>query len=52
MDVDLTNPSPLIMTRFERISTIAAVSAVIIAMLWDYWKARGQLKRPSKPQQQ
>lgn len=33
--VDLTDPSPLIMTNFERIATIAAFVAVVAMALWE-----------------
>jgi hypothetical protein len=32
---DLTDPSPLVMTRFEKISTICAFAAVIALALWE-----------------
>lgn len=32
---DLTDPSPLVMTNFERISTICAFAAVVVLALWE-----------------
>ena len=37
---DFDNPSPLIMTHFELISTVAAFAAVFLAMCFDTWKSR------------
>jgi len=36
---DLTNPSPLVMTHFELIATVAAFSAIAIALALDLWRA-------------
>lgn len=32
---DLTDPSPLVMTHFEKISTICAFAAVVALALWE-----------------
>lgn len=36
--IDLHNPSPLVMTTFEKISTITALGSVAVAVLLDLWK--------------
>ncbi|HTT01052.1 MAG TPA: hypothetical protein VMG11_03100 [Steroidobacteraceae bacterium] len=38
--VDLTSPNPLVMTHFELIAAVSAVSAVILAIIMDLWRAR------------
>lgn len=38
--IDLHNPSPLVMTTFEKISTITAFSVLAIAVVSDIWKYR------------
>ncbi len=37
--VDLTNPSPLIMTNFERIGTFSSLVAVAVVAFVDVWRA-------------
>jgi len=37
---DMTSASPLVMTHFELIATIAAVAAVLFAITIDVWRAR------------
>ena len=32
---DLTDPSPLVLTNFERIATICAFSALVVLALWE-----------------
>ena len=45
--VDLTNPSPLIMTHFELTGFVGGVVAVIFVIALDYW--RGRSKTGSDP---
>lgn len=37
--VDLTSPNPLVMTHFELIAAVSAVSAVVLAIVMDVWRA-------------
>lgn len=37
---DLSNPSPLVMTHFELIATLASVFAVIVAVALDFKRSR------------
>lgn len=41
---DLSDPSPLVFTRFEKISTICAFAAVFALALWERFGPN--LKRP------
>jgi hypothetical protein len=36
--VDLTTPNPLVMTHFELIAFVSAVSAVALAIVLDLWR--------------
>jgi len=38
--VDLTSPNPLVMTHFEFIAFVSAVTAVVLTILIDLWRAR------------
>jgi hypothetical protein len=41
--VDLTSPNPLVMTHFELIAFVSAVSAVALAVVLDVWRrSRGK----------
>jgi hypothetical protein len=40
--IDMTNPSPLLMTGFERTAFIGAVIGVVIAVALDLWRARSK----------
>ncbi len=37
---DLNNPSPFILTHFERIATVSSLFAVALAIALDLWRAR------------
>lgn len=41
--IDMNNPSPLLMTGFERTAFIGALIGVLIALALDVW--RGRFKR-------
>ncbi len=43
--VDLTTPNPLVMTHFELIAFVSAVTAVVLAIARDLWRARRQEDR-------
>jgi hypothetical protein len=36
---DLNNPSPFVLTHFERIATVASLFAVVMAVALDLWHA-------------
>lgn len=36
---DLNNPSPFVLTHFERIATVASLFAVALAVALDLWHA-------------
>jgi len=38
--VDLTSPNPLLMTHFELIAFVCAVTSVVLAIARDVWRAR------------
>ncbi len=37
--VDLTSPNPLLMTHFELIAFVSALSSVVLAIGLDVWRA-------------
>ena len=45
---DLTDPSPLVMTRFEKISTVCAFAAVIALALWERFGPKGKSPETSR----
>jgi hypothetical protein len=40
--IDMTNPSPLLMTAFERTAFIGAVIGVVVTLALDFWRARSK----------
>ena len=40
--VDLTDPSPLVMTHFEFIGFISGVLGTLAVVAWDYFRQRNQ----------
>ena len=43
--VDLTSPNPLVMTHFELIAFVSAVTSVALALACDLWRARRAARR-------
>jgi hypothetical protein len=42
--IDLNDPSPLLMTTFEKCGFFPAVIALVLTIAWDVW--RGRWRRP------